>query len=337
MTRYAIALAVLAACRASKQPPAPPSGAGSGEGEAAEFVQAAREALVGHRAPAVTLELLDGSKVDLAQVIGRRPIYLKFWATWCVPCREQMPHLEATFNAHGDALAVYAVDVAIDDPIENVREFVATKQLAVPIAVDHDGSVAEQFHLNVTPQHVLIDRAGIVRYVGHAVTPELDRALAAIVDPSAGAALADATLPTTPAMPPLVLDDGSKLDLATHAPLALTFATLFCDSYIAKSRPAIGAACAAHAREVEKQHRDHPGLRWITVAFPVWTSNDDIGDYRKRLGATVPIGIDRGNAWFRKFGVRDAYTTVLLDATGGEVGRTSGDGAGLAALIAKAQ
>jgi peroxiredoxin len=299
-------------------------------------VETAREALVGHRAPAVTLELLDGSKVDLAQVIGRRPIYLKFWATWCVPCREQMPHLEATFRAHGDALAVYAVDVAIDDPIENVREFVASKQLAVPVAVDRDGSVAEQFHLNVTPQHVLIDRTGVVRYVGHAVTPELERALAAILEPSAGAAPASATPPETPAIRPLALDDGSKLDLPVHGPLALTFATLFCDSYIAKSRPAIGAACAAHAREVEKQHRDHPELRWITVAFPVWTSNEEIQEYRKRFDATVPIGIDRGNAWFRKFGVRDTYTTVLLDASGGEIGRTSGDGSGLAALIAKA-
>ena len=73
----------------------------------------------------------------------------------------------------------------------------------------------------------------------------------------------------------------------------------------------------------------------MTVAYPVWTDRGDIAEYRKRLGATVPIGIDRGNAWFRKFGVRNPYTTVLLDGQGTELGRVEGDGAGLAALVAK--
>ena len=69
----------------------------------------------------------------------------------------------------------------------------------------------------------------------------------------------------------------------------------------------------------------------------MWTSDEDIRDYRKRLGATVPIGIDRGNLWFRKFGVRDTYTTLLFDSTGAELGRVQGDGTDLAGLIAKAR
>src|SRR3569623_233978 len=169
------------ACK--KAQPPPPTGAGSGEGEAAAFVQTAHDALVGHPAPAVTLQLLDGSRVELASLLGKKPIYLKFWATWCVPSREQMPHLQATFDAHKNDLAVFAVDVAIDDPIENVRTFVANKKLTMPIAVDNDGSVSEQFHLNVTPQHVLLDRAGVIRYVGHAMTPTHDRALTTHITP----------------------------------------------------------------------------------------------------------------------------------------------------------
>ena len=89
------------------------------------------------------------------------------------------------------------------------------------------------------------------------------------------------------------------------------------------------------ARKVEEVHRAHPELTWITVAFPVWTGDDDIHEYRKRLGATVPIGIDRGNLWFRKFGVRDTYTTLLFDASGAELGRVGGDGSELAALVDK--
>jgi peroxiredoxin len=330
-------------------PPSPPptttatgTGSGSnGEGDAAPFVKSARSMLVGHRAPPVTLELLDGSHVDLAKLLGQRPIYLKFWATWCVPCREQMPHLQATFDKYGEKLAIYAIDVGVDDPIEDVRDMVKDKHLTMPVAYDRDGSVSEPFFLNVTPQHVLIDKAGIVRFVGNAVTPELERtieALAADSAPAVAAAPAPAPAPA-PATPALVLDNGAKLDLAARpkAPLALTFVTLFCDSYIANSRPETGATCAARAKQVEEQRKAHPDLTWVIVAYPVWTAGKDIGEFRKRLGIEMPIGIDRGNAWFRHFGVRDSYTTVLLDGDGTELGRVDGDGTKLAALIGNAR
>src|SRR5689334_8927079 len=56
-----------------------------GEGHAAK----ARDVLLGRRAPAVELELLDGGRVRLEDLSGQRPVYLEFWNTWCVPCREQ--------------------------------------------------------------------------------------------------------------------------------------------------------------------------------------------------------------------------------------------------------
>lgn len=307
------------------------------EGDALPFVEQARKDLVGRRAPAVSLELLDGSRVDLSTVLGKRPVYLKFWATWCVPCREQMPHLEETFKKHGDRLAVYAVDVGVDDPIDTVREFVGTQKLAVPVVYDRDGNVAHQYLLGVTPQHVLIDSAGIVRFVGHAVTSGLEKAIADVLEPAKDVKDAPPVLalPT----PPLTLDDNSLFDLPAPrtGPLVLTFGALFCDSYIVDSRPAIGAACAAHVKAAEKLHQAHPKLRWITVAYPVWTSTEDIAEFRKRLGSTLPIGIDRGNAWFRTFAVRDPFTTIVIDPAGKELGRVDGDGTGLAALIARAK
>ena len=70
--------------------------------------------------------------------------------------------------------------------------------------------------------------------------------------------------------------------------------------------------------------------------MPAWVA-EGFAEYRKRLGATIPIGIDHGNLWFRKFGVRDTYTTLLFDSGGSEVGRVGGDGSGLPELIAKAR
>src|SRR5438105_4784899 len=76
-----VALALVVGCGTEDKtapPPKPGSGSASGEGDAASFVQTARTALVGHPAPAVTLELLDGSRIELAHLLGKRPIYLKF-------------------------------------------------------------------------------------------------------------------------------------------------------------------------------------------------------------------------------------------------------------------
>src|SRR5262245_47887446 len=99
-----ILIASLVAC------PHPDPAPSAGEQRAA----ATGGVLVGHRAPAATLTLLDGRRVALAEL--GKPAYLKFWATWCEPCRNQMPHLEAAYGRYGDRVATFAVDLGLNDP-----------------------------------------------------------------------------------------------------------------------------------------------------------------------------------------------------------------------------
>ena len=297
-----------------------------------------RQALVGRRAAPALLEMLDGERVALADVIGRKPIYLKFWATWCVPCRKQMPHLEAAHRKYGDRIAVFAVDLGLNDSVEAVREFRAAHGLTVPIAIDRDGSLAELFHVAVTPQHVLIDRAGVIRYVGHGATPELDAALDALLRDGGGTS-ARAPRAGAVADEPLSLTmlDGSRFTLAGHAgrPVALTFVSTSFDTYLAKSRPAMAEACAVHARAVESLRKSHDRIVWVTIAHPVWTSASSAGRYRERLGVSTPIGIDEGGTWFHRFRVREVPTTILLDGRGVEVARVQGRGDDLERALAR--
>jgi thiol-disulfide isomerase/thioredoxin len=305
-----------------------------GEGHAAR----ARDVLLGRPAPAVVLELLDGERVRLADRFGHRPVYLEFWNTWCVPCREQMPHLEAAHRTYGDRIAVFAVNLGLNEAVETIREFRAAHALTVPIAVDGDGSLAERYHVAVTPQHVLIDRAGIVRYVGHGATPELDRALEALLrEDAAPADLQPAAAQATDEPLSLTLLDGSAFTLAAHAgrPVALTFVKATCDTYLAKSRPAMAAACAAHTRQVESLRRAHPRVAWVTIAHPVWTDAATLDRYRQRLATSTPIGIDEKSAWFHRFRIRTIPTTVLLDEHGVEVARVSGPGDDLPRALAR--
>ena len=70
---------------------------------------------IGAKPPAVTIEDLDGHAVNLGQVIGKKPVLLEFWATWCEPCLAEMPALERAAAALGDAFAVVAVKVFTSD------------------------------------------------------------------------------------------------------------------------------------------------------------------------------------------------------------------------------
>ena len=314
------------------KPAAPPATISEGEGRA----EPTRASLVGHRAPAATLPLLDGGAVALADLVGKKPVYLKFWATWCRPCREQMPHLEAVHRHDGDRVAVYAVDLGVNDPIDLVRAFRAEHALTVPIALDADGTLAERFEVAVTPLHVLIDRAGVVRYVGHEASPALDAALANLLaEPDAPAAPARAEAPSAPLQ--LTLRDGASFTLAAHAgaPVALTFVLTWCDGYLAKTRPAMSEACIAHERQVAALRRSHPDLTWLIVAHPVWTAPADLDDYVKTFGDDAAIGIDAHAAWFQHFAVRDTPTTILLDRRGAEVARVAGPGDTLADALAR--
>ncbi len=296
-----------------------------------------RDALVGRRAPAVVLDGLDGERVDLADLIGRKPVYLKFWATWCKPCIKQMPHLEAAHRKYGDRIAMYAVNLGLNDPIEAVRAFQAEHKLTVPIAIDSDGSLAERLHVAVTPQHILIDRHGVVRYVGHGATAALDAALEALLREPAGPDAPPRAEPATDQPLSLTLLGGEKFTIAGRAgrPVALTFVSSSFDTYLAKSRPAMSEACIAHARQVESLRRTHDQIDWVTIVHPVWTTEADLDEYRVRLGHASPIGIDERGLWFHHFRVRDVPTTILLDDHGAEIARVTGRGDDLPGALAR--
>jgi thiol-disulfide isomerase/thioredoxin len=354
MTRWLVAAALAAAvatgCSGSRSappgdPPAADKPPATDKPQPGEVLAAlAGDALIGRRAPGGTIDLLDKGRVALTDLEGRKPIYLKFWATWCIPCRKQMPHLEAAHRKYGDRIAVFAVDLGVNDSIDAVRALQAENQLTVPIAIDGDGSLAEAFHIAVTPQHVLIDRAGIVRYVGNEAGPALDHALETLLaDASVGPARpgersVDSPPGGEPAAPlVLTLRDGTPFTLAAHvgAPIALSFVAEWCDGYIASSRPVMAQACAAHTRQIAALHASHPGLVWVTIAHPVWTTPTDLDELCQRFALTTPIGIDHGTRWFHRFGVRDVATTVLLDSQGVEQARVTGAGDDLAAALAR--
>src|ERR1700753_172636 len=140
--------------------------------------EAAGHRLISSPAPRMVLKTIDGDTIDLGKLYGKKAVYLKFWATWCVPCREQMPHFEKMFESRGSDLEVIAVNAGFNDSVEDVREYRKRLGIRMPIVID-DGTLGAALNLRVTPQHVVIGKDGRVQYVGHLANEQLDAALVA--------------------------------------------------------------------------------------------------------------------------------------------------------------
>ncbi|MCS6801666.1 MAG: TlpA disulfide reductase family protein [Chloroflexota bacterium] len=139
---------------------------------------------IGGTAPDFTLPTLDGRSLSLSSLRGR-PVVINFWATWCAPCREEMPLLQTAFLRYGaTGLTVLAVDVQEGEAL--VRPFVEEFGLTFPVLLDKNGDVVSRYRVRGLPTTVFVDRAGIIQsvYLGPLDEKTLEDRLKAIVGPS---------------------------------------------------------------------------------------------------------------------------------------------------------
>ena len=112
-------------------------------------------------APDFTLQTLDGQEITLSQLKGK-VVLLDFWATWCAPCRESIPHMiQLSKNYRENGLQLIGMDVDKGD-VETVRKFVKSMDIPYPIVVAPD-DVARNYRVNGIPTTILIDKGGNIR------------------------------------------------------------------------------------------------------------------------------------------------------------------------------
>lgn len=117
----------------------------------------------GQRAPEIGLRSLDGNQVTLSSLRGK-VVLVDFWATWCSPCRDELPHLQRlSRELANDGLVV--VGVSVDRESDNVRSFVRRLGLTFPIVHDEQHVVADRYRPTTMPTSYIIDRDGVVRFV----------------------------------------------------------------------------------------------------------------------------------------------------------------------------
>lgn len=114
-------------------------------------------------APDFQFKGLDGQTVSLSGLKGK-PVLLNFWATWCPPCRGEMPYLQQIYNDVGwkeRGLVILAVN--IQEPAAEVSKFMTDNKLSFPVLLDTAGDAARRYNVASIPSTFIIDKDGIIK------------------------------------------------------------------------------------------------------------------------------------------------------------------------------
>lgn len=114
-------------------------------------------------APNFTLKELNGKNVKLSELRGE-VVLLNFWASWCGPCREEMPLLNAIHKKY-EPLGFTVLGVNVEEQSDNAKSFIAERPVDFPILLDSKNQVSQLFDVVAMPTTVLIDRDGNMRFL----------------------------------------------------------------------------------------------------------------------------------------------------------------------------
>jgi thiol-disulfide isomerase/thioredoxin len=133
---------------------------------------------IGATPPPVTIETLDGQPADLHAVIGKRPVLLEFWATWCPLCEALFPKLEAAQRRYAGKIDIVIVAVAVNQTKRSIRRHLDRHPM--PFATvywDADGRATRAFQAPSTSYIVALDATGKVVYTGLGDEQDIEQAV----------------------------------------------------------------------------------------------------------------------------------------------------------------
>ena len=138
---------------------------------------------VGQAAPDFGALDLDEQPVELSALRGR-PVWINFWATWCPPCKTEMPLMEQKYQQYR-AQGLVLIGVNLQEAPEAVRAWVGDR-FGWHFLLDRDGKLADLYQVEGLPSHIFIDRAGVTRglHIGPLDAAQMDAQLAPILAPA---------------------------------------------------------------------------------------------------------------------------------------------------------
>ncbi len=121
---------------------------------------------VGDKAPGFSATTLDDKTVALSDYLGKKPVHLVFWATWCPNCLKEIPEINALQARFGDRLAILAINVGINDSVDAAHEYQKKHNMQYPVVFDDGNTISSSYTIVGTPTQILVGADGVIRYRG---------------------------------------------------------------------------------------------------------------------------------------------------------------------------
>lgn len=133
---------------------------------------------VGSKAPAAVVETLDGAPADLGAWVGKEPVFIEFWATWCPNCKQLEPQVLALQKKYAGKVRFVGVAVSVNQKPEIVKRYIAAHGLQGEQLYDKKGLATDAYDVPATSYVVVINAKGTVVYTGLGGRQDLATALA---------------------------------------------------------------------------------------------------------------------------------------------------------------
>lgn len=132
---------------------------------------------VGSKAPVLAVNDLDGKPVDLGQWIGKKPVVMEFWASWCENCEALLPRFLDARQRTGDKVEYLWINVTVNQTQARVRRYVEQHKIPFRILYDDQGASTRAYQAPATSYVVIVDQAGKVVYTGVGADQEFEPVL----------------------------------------------------------------------------------------------------------------------------------------------------------------
>ncbi|PRZ17048.1 thiol-disulfide isomerase/thioredoxin [Laceyella sediminis] len=113
------------------------------------------------RAPNFSLKTLDGKTVEVKKNNGK-PTLINFWASWCPPCKVEMPHIQKAYEKYGDRVNFLMVNLTAMDDETKMKQYLKEEGYSFPVLLDRTGEVSQMYQAISIPTTYIVDRNGII-------------------------------------------------------------------------------------------------------------------------------------------------------------------------------
>ena len=255
----------------------------------------------------LTVMMVDGKTTKLSHIQKNKPLYIKFWASWCVTCLKEMPKLSEDFKKYGDKIQFLTVNVGIEDTQDDIKRIYREYGLEIPAAIDSDGTLGQTLGFVGTPYHLLFDKDWRLMHKGHSADDQLSLAFTVLAD----------NLFEKRDFQEKSLVETSALQLPQFAmpENGVVFYTIaWCDWYMLETNKLLAERCKKVSQNIARLKKERPELNINILVSPMWMSDEEIKNYKERFALNLPVSVDTGDVMSHQYGLRNVGVALVFKA-----------------------